>query len=231
MSHCWSLSVEEQFYIVWSSLFIWISRKESRARIILPLIALAPVLRLVTPYMMPEMADRIPKMFHTRYDSMLIGCFLAIKARDSVFQERMRRLCSKGIYVAFYAGVILFLSHVTSRMGSYQNLFRDVIEYPLVNIAIAMVVWRGHHSGGQVFDRIVGWSPLRYMGRISFSLYLWQQLFCDPTAPNRVSLPVAFVLALVCAHLSYRWIEMPFLRLKHLIGGPGQRRAAVSRAA
>jgi peptidoglycan/LPS O-acetylase OafA/YrhL len=62
-----------------------------------------------------------------------------------------------------------------------------------------------------------------YVGLISFSLYLWQQVFVNPDMPIHVVFPLNIVAAVVMAALSYHFVELPFLRLKDR---PARRAAA-----
>jgi peptidoglycan/LPS O-acetylase OafA/YrhL len=67
----------------------------------------------------------------------------------------------------------------------------------------------------QVPYRVLNWLPITWLGRISYSLYLWQELFCSNAA-----LHAGFVLvipAIACACLSYYLVEQPMLRLRERV--------------
>jgi len=54
-----------------------------------------------------------------------------------------------------------------------------------------------------------------HLGVLSFSLYLWQQYFINPYNESVLgSFPLNLITALVCAELSYRFVETPFLNLR-----------------
>jgi peptidoglycan/LPS O-acetylase OafA/YrhL len=64
---------------------------------------------------------------------------------------------------------------------------------------------------------------LKWMGRLSYSLYLWQQLFSVPAGSSFSILqtpPVSTVMIFLCAWLSYRFIERPFIRWGHRLAPP-----------
>ena len=74
---------------------------------------------------------------------------------------------------------------------------------------------------GWLISRILEAAPIRWIGRLSYSLYIWQQLFLTHDAFHPLGavqeFPWNIFLAFVCAILSYRFIEQPVLRLGHRI--------------
>jgi peptidoglycan/LPS O-acetylase OafA/YrhL len=80
--------------------------------------------------------------------------------------------------------------------------------WPILHCSIAGLVLHVIQSP----YRILNLAPLVWLGRISYSLYLWQELFC-----SNASLHLGYVLilpALACACVSYYCIEQPMLRLR-----------------
>jgi peptidoglycan/LPS O-acetylase OafA/YrhL len=78
----------------------------------------------------------------------------------------------------------------------------------------------------QILGRILEWNWLRWIGRLSYSLYLWQQLFLVPYN-NRVSSlgrlqdwPFNLLAALICAVASYYLVERFFIKLGHKLARP-----------
>jgi peptidoglycan/LPS O-acetylase OafA/YrhL len=72
-----------------------------------------------------------------------------------------------------------------------------------------------HPSG--VPGRVLELRPLRWVGRVSYSLYIWQQLFLVPAGmahPFRAlqSFPLNVLAVFACASLSYYMIERPLIR-------------------
>jgi peptidoglycan/LPS O-acetylase OafA/YrhL len=76
-------------------------------------------------------------------------------------------------------------------------------------------------------SRALEWAPLRFVGRISYSLYLWQQLFFVVghfAAGTRLDwvdrAPVNYLFTFACALLSFYFIEKPAIRLGHRLAPP-----------
>jgi len=99
-----------------------------------------------------------------------------------------------------------------------RTLFMLFVLKPVVHISAAGLVLHVI----QTPYRILNWGPVAWLGRISYSLYLWQELFC-----SNAELHEGYVLilpALACACLSYYLVERPMLRLREK-----WKRAAASR--
>jgi len=96
-----------------------------------------------------------------------------------------------------------------------RTLFMLFVLRPLLNLSIAGIVLHVI----QVPYRALNWSPVAWLGKISYSLYLWQELFV-----SNASLHLGYVLvvpALACACLSFYCVEQPMLRLR------GKRRGTI----
>jgi peptidoglycan/LPS O-acetylase OafA/YrhL len=75
--------------------------------------------------------------------------------------------------------------------------------------------------------RALEWAPLRYLGRISYSVYLWQELFFvghwhQVTAPLGIlqTTPLRFAAVLACSMASYHLMERPLIKLGHRMAPP-----------
>jgi len=96
----------------------------------------------------------------------------------------------------------------------------STINLPALAIMIAATV--ANPDWG--FSRLLETKILRWVGSLSYSLYLWQQIFLNPTLVNHryvILQTVARVaMAFICAYLSYRIIEKPAIRLGHRLAPP-----------
>ena len=83
----------------------------------------------------------------------------------------------------------------------------------LVPLLIASTVLRP----GSIAGRLLESAPMRWLGRLSYSLYLWQQLFCwsQLSGPNATgSWPLLVAASFACASFSYYFVEQPALALR-----------------
>lgn len=192
--HFWSLSMEEQFYIVWP--IILLSAGVRRARWIAACGATAVA---VWRFLMWGVYDRYPISFRTevRADALLAGCLLALFLDEPRIRNAYKYL-SRYIYVP----CIVVIAYC---MTKFQGLI------PLTeNIALAGLIGATYLNPNSMLSTVLAWKPLTWLGLISYSLYLWQQPFFWTGTPEW-----CMCLILVVAAASYYLIEKPCIALSH----------------
>ena len=196
--HLWSLGIEEQFYLLWPlTLKKWYRH---RTRILLCVMLATPLLR--TACFALKINNGFLGSLPLFADQLAIGCLLAM------FGPRLPRI---GKWVALPAVAIILLSPWFPATSPLGTLFALFVFRPLVHVSIAVIVLHVI----QVPYWFLNWGPIAWLGKVSYSLYLWQELFC-----SNASLHSGFVLvlpALACACLSYYLVEQPMLRLREKI--------------
>lgn len=195
--HLWSLSVEEQFYLLWPAVLKrWYSK---RVPILVGVCIFAPLLHLVLYYF------KVPGggygLFPVLADNLAIGCLLAI------IEPRIPTIPGSAT-LAMTVAIVLIPLYTASSIE--RTLLGVLILHPLFLISIAGVI---SHVVRRPY-RFLNCRPVEWLGRISYSLYLWQQPFC-PNPRFRPSLAIVFALATACA--SYYLIERPALKLRDRI--------------
>lgn len=200
LGHLWSLSVEEQFYFLWPGVL----KKWHRYRvaILVGVVGFAPVYRVACHLL--GLHGRADETFPAVADVLAIGCLLAI------FVERMPKIkatwasamVAPVVLVPVYMGALRF--HITPLL-----LF---VLWPVMHLSIAGLLLHGVQHPYWILNV----RPVVWLGQISYSLYLWQQLFAYGDRHR----PWYFVLfAVALASASYYWVEQPMLRLREKKGG------------
>jgi peptidoglycan/LPS O-acetylase OafA/YrhL len=208
LGHLWSLSVEEQFYLLWPPVFVFLGcRKAPWAAVCV--IGISPVARAVgwlafrgTPA--AEMAA-----FPMVADSLAAGCLLAC-ARS--WLERQRWYLE--LFRPVYSLSLVALIFMANRYMGYGLGY--VFGTSVINISLVVLIHRSAYHPGDWAGKILNWKPVAGLGVLSYSLYLWQQPFLDRTSTALVkSFPINIVLAFAAALSSYLLLEKPLLRLRH----------------
>lgn len=206
LGHTWSLSIEEQFYLVWPALLI-VTPRAWLKRVLLAGLAVAVLLRVVT-YGGVEDYAAVYYGTATNAFALLTGCAAAVFAREG-------RRVSRPLGVAGLAGV---LAVTAIPEGAYE---RDAAIVILGMIPVAGLAALAVMSAAQ--ERAPGWllwRPLVFAGTISYGLYLWHVVPYGIGGDLRVhtnwveNLGLSAVAVLV-AWASFRWLERPILRQVH----------------
>lgn len=213
--HIWSLSLEEQFYLLWPLVFAF-ALAHTRVRTALGALILGSV--LITPLTvvhLKPLQNILPYLPH-----LAAGCLLAMALQAT---QRPRWLTAwialprRGLALAILSIVTLLVAWLRGR-----DLDDHVSWLPayavLVPLTALLIVAEIALPDGRL-RRVLAAPPLLWLGRISYSLYLWQQLFLGPAdAYRHASLlhtwPYNLIAAVACGALGYYGIERPAARLK-----------------
>ena len=217
--HLWSLAVEEHFYAVVPLFLLLLKRKRAIWGTLL-LIVLCIGIRWFEFSHAPLSAPVIEFRTENRLDGLLWGVVLALAMHSRGGLDWLRKWSNGWVtlIVVGCAGVML-------TVFQSQPIHRTVV-------AAAIPVLLGYtvlHAEG-LAGRFLEWPLLTWIGRLSYSLYLWQMLFLTNRTRDLGALqsfPMALVYPFICAALSYYLLEKPMVRLGHrLAGSPTARRAA-----
>ncbi|MFI5348836.1 MAG: acyltransferase family protein [Elusimicrobiota bacterium] len=205
--HLWSLSVEEQFYLLWPFAFVFMKPRKGMW-IAAAMMLLGPCARFAAWLFLRGTPYRDLDMFPMVADSLATGCLLAWMKSWLEGQGWYLRL-----FRPFYSTLLAALLLLTSRYGGYTVV--GVFGGTFINVALAILIHRSVYRHGDWMGRILNWKPLAFVGVLSYSLYLWQQLFLNrQSAAWANAFPQNIVLAAGAALGSYFLIEMPLLKLR-----------------
>ncbi len=217
-SHTWSLGVEEQFYLFWPVAFwIWKDRPFTLKRVLLTSILAIWVYRAVLQFGFHVHQGYFYAALDTRADHLLIGCLLAVVLWTDRSCNRLQRFCAP-----WQLGLTAFALFASAMLEArYGSGYRDSLGFMIDPVLVALLIIQLIACRDL---RAIAWlqsAPVRYLGTISYSLYLYQQLVLPIVEKALGSYPVAVRVLASCvavigvASASFYIIERPFLRLKH----------------
>ena len=225
LQHLWSLSVEEQFYVIWPIMLIGLYKvkignltprvKIFTASTVLAITSTAWMIHLSVSngFPIPNDPSRVYFGTDTHAMGLLVGCAAAALWRSDRLNERLtpdRAAAMNGVGILSIAGLAYFFVFV-SELNEF--LYRG--GFLVLSILTATLVIVAAHPGLKFGSRL-GNPILKWFGDRSYGIYLWHwPIFVLMRSGIDIQLPdpIAFVLkiaiVLVVADLSYRFVEMP----------------------
>jgi len=225
LEHFWSLSIEEQFYLIWPLLLLYCLRrlgpegKSKASKIAIAIILVAPLIRIVSFTLARNTVLHNSYGFHAHADSLMFGCLLALVQGTPVF-ERIYKLVTKIWWIP--PAIILISDCLSAR---YQNYWDFPIGMTICGAAIAFfLLWCVRNPTSPV-GRVLNSRPIAHIGVLSYSIYIWQTLFLNranltlfpPSLKVLYTFPFSWLVILAVAQLSYTFIERPSFRLRNYL--------------
>lgn len=199
--HCWSLAVEEQFYLFFPLLLAGLWRLGPR-RVVVVLALLAVLSLALAQYWLNGQPQRAFFWSPGRAWELLTGSLLALGAAPQVTGRRARQTLAA-------LGLLLILGSIVLLNESMP--FPGLAAVPPV-LGSALIL---HCAAGTWTGRLLELRVLRWFGWISYSLYLWHWpvvvfLYYWLGTPDLATMIATLVLCVALAAASWRRIEEPF---------------------
>jgi peptidoglycan/LPS O-acetylase OafA/YrhL len=208
----WTVSLEEQFYLLLPLVIAAIARRRSLALVAFGAMAFSI---LVRTWLLANGAKSttLYLITPTRLDSFAMGILLALAAPEVKrwASHARNKVLLSGILLA--ALLLIFVTGSRDRPGPHL-----IYMYPLIAIcagcALTFALVPGWFSG------LLSRKPLTYLGKISYGLYalhggaLWIVGLVSTSLPFAVRFALSLALSVALASVSYRYLERPFLLVK-----------------
>lgn len=213
--HTWSLSIEEQFYILFPLVLIAL-RRASRPALLAVLGSLVLASFAASVFLSLTRPDSAYYSLSARAWELGVGSLIAVWAPQRLSRKMAELLGVAGIAAILYA--IVSFDKATAFPGPWA----------FVPVLGAVAVILSGSSGKTLVSRALGLAPLRGIGLISYSLYLWHWpvlvLLRLAGYGDRISALAGIGLSFLLAFLSWKFVETPFRR-----AGSGRPSVAVVR--
>ena len=211
-AHFWSLSIEEHFYLLLPAVLVFLPKSWR-----LPF--LGTIVTVVAAWRIYRQQTRhLEFLWHhtdTRLDALLIPAMLAIVLAHPDGRAWLKKVCR----FWFLPAALLVYTLSSDRFP----VLAPILESSLIPLTLLGTVL---YPAG-IFARILEFPSIRWLGKISYSLYLWQELFfLERFFPNyrplgwMESFPARWGMLLACATASYYLVEKPMVKLGHRLAPP-----------
>jgi peptidoglycan/LPS O-acetylase OafA/YrhL len=210
--HTWSLSIEEQFYLLWPLSVLIFYRRQKLITVSVLMILGMPILRLLIYFVAPFLRGTEYFMIHGWADTIMVGCLLAL-LKNQPRWEAWHRIYING-WTAAVMAITAFLFNPWLRTvlpRKPAGVFVLGISPTVTALCIGGILIYVVENTDTIAAKILNNNVIRHIGVVSYSLYLWQEPFM---AHQLHLLPYGFLFALAAAELSFWIVERPSMKLR-----------------
>jgi peptidoglycan/LPS O-acetylase OafA/YrhL len=225
--HLWSLAVEEHFYLIFpAALALFGKTHSARIRLILGAIIASALWRFVLVNYLGGTGDYTYEATECRLESIAWGCLLAVTLDGAPRENACLGWLVGWQWIVVGLGAVLFT------LLFRDEIFRATWRYSVQGIALFVLVLNLYALRSMRFAiDLLEIKPLRWIGRLSYSLYLWHWPMIwiafkvtglELGSDQMMSLPTmaaVVVASFACASASYHLVERPLFGLRKKFGG------------
>lgn len=214
----WSLAVEEHFYLLFPALYAIMLRARLSGRaqhaVLMALCAVVMLRRCWIVFGQGVVGDYTYVASDARFDSMLFGCALAVWHNPALDFEKEEPPGALPL-LAGLGGLLLLLVTFVVR----EPAFRESIRYSMQGIGLYPLFFLAVRYPQMTVMRFLNWRPVRFVGTLSYSLYLLHQIVIyaverNVPVPHVLQAALSLVVSLGLAIAVWRLIEEPCAKLR-----------------
>jgi len=214
LGHFWSLAIEEHFYLVWPLLFVLLARPRPRLAFAVLAVLVVWLWRAIA-FKYHLTWNSIPSFWartDLQVDGILCGVTLALVRRMPAARDRLDGLLAQPVALpTLVMAVAVF--NAGAAWGWKSTMVATSLRSAVLPLLIMCTVLRPESAVGRLLET----RAARWLGMISYSLYLWQQLFLVwdtarvPVLKPLQTFPLGIVAALAFAWASFAFVERPLI--------------------
>lgn len=216
LGHTWSLGVEEQYYFIWPFVISYLSRMKYLIYFALFVVFVCVAFKFISSYPIyyngkPHLLSDfsyVDRWFIPACLPIIIGSIAGLLL--FAFESRMNSIFSQKLVFPLLA-ILLFISQV------YMPFWWDTFSFLYMPIAVSIFLLWVYFNQDSKCVTILEIKPVRFIGKISYGLYVYQGLFVTNGPSGKLVIqhfPLNVVLTVLVAIISYYFIESPILKFK-----------------
>jgi len=216
IAHAWSLAVEEQFYLVWPAAFLMLAVRGQHALVrgIVAALCAVMVWRSIAYGVLGLGSAYAYDAFDCRFDCLAAGCLLAVMCRSPRFLSAMDACAQR-----WRAWPLVFACALLPAIDLASPRLRYTVGFTAEALLIAFAISQILIVGGMVPWRTLDARPMRYLGRVSYGMYLYHLWGLSVGAAVAgahawLAFPSGVAATVALASISHYAIERPFLAVK-----------------
>ena len=220
--HFWSLAIEEQFYLIWPLVVLLTPPKHLRYAIFI-FIAIGVISRMV-PIFIPGFS--IDPLVNTRFDLFGFGALLALYRYEPVlFAKEKFFMIVAGVTSGLPLVILVMTNGFSPKYGPMSNV---LVEFGIALFFMGVIDNAANARPWRILAPL-GWRPVRYIGKISYGIYLYHPfvkiMMLYALAALNIQVPESNLAQLflfssgsiLLASLSWHFFEHPINSLKERI--------------
>lgn len=219
VGHLWSLSIEEQFYVIWPLILVFgikITHRRGKLLLLILVCAAASALAMAMIYVPGTDPSRVYYGTDTRAFALLVGAALAVVWPSQKLSESISSGARSVLDIIGGLGMLVLMVLIYRTNEFDDSLYQGGLLLTSFMTAVLIAVLAHPAS---LLGRLMGWRPLRWLGVRSYSLYIWHYpviILTNPDVntdgPDVLLIIFQLALSLSLAALSYKFVEEPLRR-------------------